>query len=139
MAVLQLYPSQSINKYHPSDVCLGKLFLFHSVNTRSYQRALYMFLSLSVYLSFSPFLHSLRGNLLGIAPLLSSPLPGCCCRLYSVTTVCTQPGAPSNATSRIHSTWRSECPALLCVCMLNTHTHLMFTIALLPLSYLCLY
>ncbi|KAI4807805.1 hypothetical protein KUCAC02_027589, partial [Chaenocephalus aceratus] len=28
---------------------------------------------------------------------------GCCCRLYSVTTVCTQPGAPSNATSLAHT------------------------------------
>lgn len=50
---------------------------------------------------FLPFLHSLRGNLLGIAPLLSSPLSGCCrrCRPYSV---CTQPGAPSNATSLMY-------------------------------------
>lgn len=50
--------------------------------------------------SFSPLHASLRGNLLGIAPLLSSQLSGCCCcHPYSVTTVCTQPGAPSNTNS----------------------------------------
>lgn len=69
--------------------------------------------------SFSP--SSLRGNLLGIAPLLSSPPPGCCCRrrrLYSVTTVCTQPGAPSNATSLTYTPHGGPNGA----CVLNTHT-----------------
>lgn len=105
---------------------------------RSYQHGLSTFASLSVCL----FLGSLRGNLLGIAPLLSSPLPGCCCCcLYFVTTVCTQPGAPSNATSlspslthtHTHSTWQSEC-----VFAANTHVHLMFVQGLSPLLCVCL-
>lgn len=77
--------------------------------------------SLSVCL-FLPFLQPLRGNLLGIAPLLSSPLPGCCCRLYSVTTVCTQPGAPSNATSLTYTPHGGPNAAHVCPCVLNTHT-----------------
>lgn len=77
--------------------------------------------SLSVCLVL-PFLQSLRGNLLGIAPLLSSPLPGCCCRLYSVTTVCTQPGAPSNATSLTYTPHGGPNATRACMCVLNTHT-----------------
>lgn len=103
-------------------------------NTWSYQHALSVPLSLSVCLILS-LLQSLWGNLLGIAPLLSSPLPGCCCRLYSATTVCTQPGAPSNATSLAYTPHGS--PIGMCVCTKHAHTHLVFDEGLSPL--LCLF
>lgn len=90
-------PSHTSNSEH-SNISHQMFVLVNCSCCLLVQCALSMFVSLSVCLVLS-FLQSLRGNLLGIAPLLSSPLPGCCCRLYSVTTVCTQPGAPSNATS----------------------------------------
>lgn len=86
--------------------------------------------------SFSPLHTSLRGNLLGIAPLLSSQLSGCCCcHPYSVTSVCTQPGAPSNTTSLTHAAHaESHIHIFVCVCVHVLNTHLVYLFSLL---YLC--
>lgn len=94
-------------------------------------------LLVSLFLSLSFASYSLSGNILGIAPLLSSPLAGCCRRLSSVTTVCTQPGAPSNTTSLTRTPRGGPNATHACVC--TQYTHLMLTSGLLQLLYLCLY
>lgn len=134
MTILELYPNQRISP-------LKVLILVNCSYTSQWKKRDHINVPspcFSLFLSlFLPFLQSLRGNLLGIAPLLSSPLPDCCCRLYSVTAVCTQPGAPSNATSLTYTPHGLPNTTCACVCVCALTPHLMFTLGLLTLLYLC--